>query len=551
MEDVATSDKPTLDTRTSSANAEYSVLIRLSAFLLAILIVQVLTVHDRRVIWVGEVPYRVLLDDVMITLRVAQNIALGNGPYYNPGEHLAANTSLFWPYALAPLMNPAAPWSAVEKVQFLSLFFTAMTLLATSLIPKRTAVAVAATIAAASSNSILTYASSGWEHIPQMLFVTLALLPLWNTSQEQTIRTAPAALLALCVAFLCRPDTIIIALPIATWVALQLIHRRTVLLVLSLFATSAVLGLYLLLHYKLYEALVPNTYFLKIGYTDNIYVEGLTYLHRNLTDGCNMFPILAVVCLAACKGKSRLSHGKILCCLCVVLYLAYVVAIGGDFFLGGRFLLVLTPFALFAMMDLVLEVSRTSKFVSVGVVTMFALSSFISVSRATRRMTPEVVASGTSVTGEAANIEQQLTLVPILRRTLVPESGEVGVFYAGTLAYYLPEFRFADFLGKADAHVARLKPYPGPVGHNKWDFDYTLNERNVIAIPFRPLAAPQASKMIKERAPHWYGPALQLNPAIEANFEFISSSELGLKGSYGLYIRRAHADAVRNGVLQD
>ena len=50
---------------------------------------------------VGDAVYHTTLDDVMITLRVATNIATGHGPYFNPGEFVAANTSLLWPFLLA------------------------------------------------------------------------------------------------------------------------------------------------------------------------------------------------------------------------------------------------------------------------------------------------------------------------------------------------------------------------------------------------------------------------------------------------------------------
>lgn len=52
----------------------------------------------------------------------------------------------------------------------------------------------------------------------------------------------------------------------------------------------------------------------------------------------------------------------------------------------------------------------------------------------------------------------------------------IAVYYAGVLPYFCEDFRAIDVLGKSDRFVARLPAGAGRVGHNKWDYAYSLGE---------------------------------------------------------------------------
>ena len=45
--------------------------------------------------------YSSLFDDAMISLKYAQSIALGNGPYWNMGDKVEGFTNPLWTYILA------------------------------------------------------------------------------------------------------------------------------------------------------------------------------------------------------------------------------------------------------------------------------------------------------------------------------------------------------------------------------------------------------------------------------------------------------------------
>jgi hypothetical protein len=117
-------------------------------------------------------------DDSLITLRIASNIAHGLGPYFNVGEHVAANTSLFWPFLIAPVFRFAALPEAVLVLSIISVLLTAiiLALIAFGAVSTRSALLSLATLLLLPS--LIHYAPSAWEHIPQTVFTTAAMLVL-------------------------------------------------------------------------------------------------------------------------------------------------------------------------------------------------------------------------------------------------------------------------------------------------------------------------------------------------------------------------------------
>ena len=86
------------------------------------------------------------------------------------------------------------------------------------------------------------------------------------------------------------------------------------------------------------------------------------------------------------------------------------------------------------------------------------------------------------------NTEGVRVAVALQETDLAPDA-VTAVYYAGVLPYLLPEHRFHDLLGKSDRHIARTLAHPGPPGHNKWDYEYSLGRLRpalvVTAAPYR------------------------------------------------------------------
>jgi hypothetical protein len=63
-----------------------------------------------------------------------------------------------------------------------------------------------------------------------------------------------------------------------------------------------------------------------------------------------------------------------------------------------------------------------------------------------------------------------------LRDLSAGKNPTIGIFLAGTIPYFNPSIRFHDMLGKNDLHIARTSAHCGEPGHNRWDYDYSLEK---------------------------------------------------------------------------
>lgn len=514
--------------------------------------------------------YLLTEDDSMISLRVAYNFANGFGPYFNLGERVAANTSLIWPiicsalykfYGLAPAIEYGAYWSAAIAVAILaSVIFGASSAAAAAL----------AAFLILVSPTLRHFGPTLWEHVPQALLVTLSFLAILGRLPLREHWRIPLALVLASLAFLVRPDT----LPILTVIGLVALHqwfyaRKPTHVLSILFSAAAVLG-YFAAHYYFYKSFVPNTYYLKVSDGAAQIRDGLAYLLRaTFNGGFTAVAIAAgLLTIGAVRAGDRLDVGHKIVWACIGLQTAYVVSVGGDIFWYGRFFLLLFPIvALFAAervaelwtakegephgRNWTLVASAVLLFLSVSLVVAFVIE------RRNTRMEPQRLASvgDPSIPIFADTRMSQIALSNVIRKLISPAEGEIGLAYLG-ISYYLPEYRIADFLGKADPVIAHQSAKPGNwVGHSKWDVAHSLIGRNVTVFPFATYF------LSRDPVTGRYGPSPRLTAEASGGFqfasdfaasdlvwdkyEFFSPAMLGQDHSWGLFVRKDLAHRVR------
>lgn len=491
---------------------------------------------------VGNAVYHTTLDDVMITLRVATNIAAGHGPYFNSDEYVAANTSLLWPFLLAIPRMMLGLSQTVVAVCVVSLLLTVLTVAAVALASRTMATAAFTAAVIATSPSVSYYAWTGWEHIPQMLLVTVAFLVLMGRLPGLRDETAKLRLtvILLTIAFLVRPDT----LPLLAAPGVVLVHRFWRLRDPrdgAVLAVALALGaLYYLAHLYFYGSLVPNTFYLKVSAHTEAIGLGLTYLLRNVTDGGNTpLVLLAIACLFLRRARPS---ADLIVGAGLALYVLSIVAVGGDYFSRGRFLLCITPFAVFVVFDCLWDAAGSTlvKICKVGF--LLAVVLLVPLHSGWR----DLIVLGDRIQVRTLveradlpvrRIGAQLSMIPLIRQTLTPADGQIGLFFLGSLSYYLPEYKFADFLGKADPVVAEGPIKWGPIAHNKWDIEYTLTARKVSAVPLEPITRGQAEEIVAQRRAYGAAAALVLHPLTQARYRYIPGQALGLEQDMGLLVR--------------
>jgi hypothetical protein len=106
----------------------------------------------------------------------------------------------------------------------------------------------------------------------------------------------------------------------------------------------------------------------------------------------------------------------------------------------------------------------------------------------------------------------------IIRQDL-PSGGTIGIYTAGVLPYLMPEYRFHDMLGKSDRSIAGSRAHWGPPGHNKWDYEYSLDQVKpaalVTAASYDGASDSQMRQQVKDQIDFGFNPALWLNPTFQ------------------------------------
>lgn len=481
-------------------------------------------------------------DDSMISLRIAHNFASHLGPYFNAGERTAANTSLFWPIAISPVFKIFSDLGrAVLALSVISALLTALTVGLVTYYAETVSASIAATVTLLVLPGFAAYGSSIMEHVPQTLFVTLGFLVLLGRIKRFAGLEAEGCLVLFSLAFLMRPDTLPLMVPIAASVVMRRSENKLMAYASLAFAV-ATLVLYYALHHWFYGTFVPNTFHLKVRFGMGSIMLGTRYVvFEALSSGVSAV-LFALFTLFMIRREIFNSSERITL-LALLMQLAYIAAVGGDVLLYGRFFLILSPITAmlfwekFFRMEHGPNFARQSLVRAVAIFCLFAIF-FCNLRRYVETNEVQVVIfHGGYVVSANDQFEDGTIIAEYIRRHVTPEDGQIGLFALGGLSYYLPEYLGADFLGKADPVIANEPVKWGPIGHNKWDIPYTLQTRHVSVIPFVPEPESQARHDLAVHTDFGFVPAFQLDDYLRRHYTYRSPQELGSPGIVGLYIR--------------
>ncbi len=270
------------------------------------------------------------LDDAYISYRYARNLVEGVGLVYNPGEYVEGFTNLLWTLlvaaGLALGLEAKAVAHALGLASGVALLVATFGYARTGLARQRAWLAALAPALVLCSTAFPRWSTSGME---TPLFVAAVTAALW----AQAAGRMGWATACVCVATLTRPDGAVLAAVVFGFLLPRL--RSDWPRVLA--GPAVWLGLLALLSaFRLayYGSVVPNTFYAKVPGVP--LVLGAKYLADFLTDGAGFLLLPAAV---AVLREPALRPGA----LFAAVFSAYVVAVGGDVFAHGRFLLPVLP----------------------------------------------------------------------------------------------------------------------------------------------------------------------------------------------------------------
>lgn len=286
-----------------------------------------------------------LCDDAFISARVADNFLSGFGLRYNPPERVQAYTHPLWLglmiAARCVLHDPY--WSLLG----LSIFFSALSLAAIVwTTPRSEPFLAGVAVTLAFSKSFVEYQSSGLENP----LTNLLLILSWR----EALRKPSPSLFKLsglaCLAALNRMDLLLLFAPpvlaLSRTRASSWLERAKSLLLG--FCPLAAWELFSLVYYG---SLVPNTAIAKLGSDlprTALLEHGLAYLLQpTWNDPISLLLLLTGLPLGLLRGTSPVRGF----CAGALLYIGYVVWIGGDF-MAGRFLSAPVLVAVLSLLEL-------------------------------------------------------------------------------------------------------------------------------------------------------------------------------------------------------
>lgn len=302
-----------------------------------------------RTAWVG--------DDAYITLRTVDNFVNGFGLTWNVAERVQAYTHPLWMFLLTAIYLPTRnAYLTVLLASFLASILTFW------LVARRDAFAALGLLTLLLSKAFMDYSASGLENPLTHLLLVLFFIAFVEKSSSPFRLAFLASLIALN-----RQDTILFALPALAYILLVpslregysrrsnppfgkeiasppsfdsaplRSGRRLAMTVRDLLLGFLPLLLWEAFSLFYYGFPFPNTYYAKLGAgipKAELFVQGLIYLLDSLQrDPLTLTVITAGILLALARGLTR----ERLLALGSVIYLAYVLSIGGDF-MSGRFL---------------------------------------------------------------------------------------------------------------------------------------------------------------------------------------------------------------------
>ncbi len=269
-------------------------------------------------------------DDAYITLRTVDNFYNGYGLTWNIGERVQTFTHPLWMLLISLIYfvedNPY--FSLIGLSVLLSTFTLYLLINKISITASNSIIGILLLL---SSKSFIDYSTSGLENPLTHLIYAIYIIVFLNYANSKY----STLILALLAAFgmLNRMDSLLLFLPGLIYVVFQNRTRQNIKFIVLGFLPFILWEVFSLYYYGF---LFPNTAYAKLntGIAGSLLAkQGVLYILHSLSRDPGSLFIIALGIFISIKARD---WRKITLSLGIMLYLIYVVRIGGDF-MAGRF----------------------------------------------------------------------------------------------------------------------------------------------------------------------------------------------------------------------
>jgi hypothetical protein len=414
---------------------------------------------------------RFIQDDAFISFRYADNLARGLGLVWNEGERVEGYSNFLWTLLIAGGIKLGL--DPVPLSQVIGLFLFVVTLFCSmklaKLLFRSDALALAAVIFLGTNHTFSAFATGGLETQLQAALLAAALYATVLAAEIGELTRARCFGLGLLfsAAILTRLDSFMPCGIMGLFLAFAL--RRAVPSwrergKLALFLTGPlviILGSWFLWKLGYYGSIIPNSFHVK-GPGLAAIPRGLNYLYVFVTS----YWLIAVLPVAAYAiGRTRLpeSPSFLLLGILVATWLAYVVALGGDF-MEFRFLVPVLPSGFLLLTWMIFVFIRRP--VLQAALALLVLAGSVHHSQSFAYLPEDAIESTWRLEHHVADPDEQWKGIGLVLRDAFGPSSTVTIATtaAGAIPYY-SRLRTIDMLGINDpwisTHGASFLPMAG------------------------------------------------------------------------------------------
>jgi len=422
------------------------------------------------------------VDDAYISYRYGKNLMEGKGLVYNEGEYVEGYTNFLWTVITAPFTQVKSFDVSIFSSS-LGLLISLANLLLIALIAKSfneehkefyRYLLLLPTLFLALDDSIAFWAIGGMEFPMYTLFILGIFYNYYKLNESGKHLGYLIIFLMLCT--LTRPEGNMIL--VITLSHMFIYHKRinnfrkvilSIILFYALFCAA-----YYGFKYLFYGQLIPNTFYAK-GVTDfkmNL-VLGTKYLAMCL--GTRLYIFIFILFIPFKKAFSDFKLSFMLGF--VLIYIIYLVIVGGDWMIANRFFVPIVPLLyLLSAVGFVNFIKKISIYYN-NVNRALTLARYISALMAIALfiLTLSLLEYNQLIIKDNnARYEMQWSMFGKWLKMNTPPNTVIAVGPAGKIPYY-SELYTIDMWGLNNDYIAKTKSKRLQAGHKKFDIEYVLS----------------------------------------------------------------------------
>jgi len=381
--------------------------------------------------------YNFTQDDAYITFRYAANYVDGHGLVFNIGEQVEGYTNFLW--LLFMIIGRLLTFDLALFSKILGLFCSSVSLvmifLTGRLIDRENAILPGlACLIAGAMYSFAYWSVAGLE--------TAAFSLMVISSLYFYLRRSFFVVPVLILATLLRPEGGLLFLFVCAYdiLSYRKFNRYITTIIVAYILSLMPLGVFKLVYFG---GLFPNPFYAKTDFTFYKYYDGLKYVGRYFLHylGAGLFILPAIF---AIKRRDRVFRTIL---LFLLIYIVYIILVGGDVLKVHRFFVPLMPLFAVCIIYGLSAIFKKSYMVLVFVGVILAWQLYIP-----REYVKNYHYAEVRLTAKMKNIARDLMATD-------KSDFSVTVSTIGIFSYYLPGHKVIDMLGLTDTTIAR---HPDP-----------------------------------------------------------------------------------------